>query len=473
MKFNIKLILFSLSLFVISPAYSLNKQNNISNPVIIIDPGHGGKDVGAVEHGVKEKDVNLGVAKKLHALIKKNLKNSKAILTREDDTYLTLQQRADIANKNKGNLFISIHANSVERTNPNRRNISGASVYVLGPQKDQNNLQVARRENSVIELESNFEQKYSGFDPSKDESYIIFELSQKRNLNQSLKFANLAQKSLVSIGKRNDKGVKQAGFWVLWATSMPSALVELDFICNPESAQFLNSEKGQAQLAKALFSAVESYFKRNGHLETRKDSDNLNDVELSSTGYTPVLVSPSKDREIRTISRDMSKSGRNIAMESRKRRSADAKAVSDSRIVETAYIIIHEESERMPVSLEKDSLKLKDREPLVAKQNNKKEKTYKKDVKNSSNSPKTSSDTNYHPKQSKIRKVYKIQILSSSQILKQNNEKFCGLSPVKSFRENNVYKYTYGESEKREEIEELLIEVRKKIPDAFIISNLK
>ena len=165
-------------------------------------------------------------------------------MTRDNDTYLTLQQRADKANKAKANLFVSIHTNSVDKSNKNRRKVEGSSVYVLGLHKDANNMAVARRENSVIELEENFEERYSGFDPSKDESYIIFEMAQKKNLSKSIRFAKDIQRNLALSG-RTDRGVHQAGFWVLWATSMPSVLVELDFICNPESAKYMTSEKGQ------------------------------------------------------------------------------------------------------------------------------------------------------------------------------------------------------------------------------------
>lgn len=226
---------------------------------VVIDAGHGGHDTGAVDNGVKEKDINLGVAKKLASIIDKKMKGAKVVMTRADDKFISLQERANIANRNRGDLFVSIHTNSVDKKNPNRKSVSGASVYALGLHKDAANQQVARRENSVIELESNYEQKYAGFDPSKDESYIIFEMAQKRNLGQSLKFANQAQKELVATASRADRGVKQAGFWVLWATSMPSVLVELDFICNPKSANFMGSEEGQEQLATALFNAVKEY----------------------------------------------------------------------------------------------------------------------------------------------------------------------------------------------------------------------
>lgn len=239
------------------PAVALAAQTK--DFVVVLDAGHGGKDHGAIDNGVKEKDINLAVALRLGELIKKKLKHTKVVYTRDDDTFVSLQGRADIANKAKGDLFISIHTNSVDAKNKNRRTVAGASVYTQGSHKDEANLAVAKRENSVIELENGYEQKYAGFDPNKVESYIIFEMAAKHNLAQSHRFAKSAQANLVKIAGRKNRGVHQAGFWVLWATSMPSALVELDFICNPESAKFMGSKNGVDKLAEALFEAVKKY----------------------------------------------------------------------------------------------------------------------------------------------------------------------------------------------------------------------
>ena len=241
------------------PASSKGKVQGKQEFIVVIDAGHGGNDVGAADNGIREKDVNLGVAKRLAEMLGKKRKAVKVVMTRDKDEFISLQERANIANRNHGDLFISIHTNSVDKKNSNRKKVRGSSVYALGLHKDADNLRVAQRENSVIEYEKNYEQKYSGFDPKKDESYIIFEMAQKRNLGHSLKFAGEAQKQLVSVADRADRGVKQAGFWVLWATSMPAVLVELDFICNPNSAKFIGSSNGQQKMAEALFNAIENY----------------------------------------------------------------------------------------------------------------------------------------------------------------------------------------------------------------------
>lgn len=227
--------------------------------VLVIDAGHGGHDVGA--RGVKayEKNINLSVAKLFGEKVKKEFNDVKVVYTRSGDTFVPLNDRAEIANKAQGDLFVSIHVNSVAKKNRNRRNIQGAEVYTLGLHRSDDNLAVAMRENSVISLEHDNSTIYQDFDPESTESYIIFELSQSKHMDQSIEMAELVQQSLVDNAGRADKGVKQAGFLVLWAVSMPAVLVELDFICNPTQEKFLSSEAGQRELADALFESFKTY----------------------------------------------------------------------------------------------------------------------------------------------------------------------------------------------------------------------
>ena len=226
---------------------------------VVIDPGHGGKDTGALGRSIYEKDINLAVSLELGKLIERNLKDIKVIYTRNSDTYKQLQERAEIANQAKGDLFISIHCNSVSKKNKRRNSISGATTYVLGLHKSQENLEVAMRENSVIEQEPDYTVTYKGFDPNSSESYIIFELTQQQYLSGSIDFAKLVQSELSSKAKRNDLGVKQAGFLVLAKTSMPSVLIELDFICNPDVEKFFASKSGQTKMASAIYNAINKY----------------------------------------------------------------------------------------------------------------------------------------------------------------------------------------------------------------------
>ena len=223
--------------------------------VLVIDAGHGGKDAGAVGQLTKEKDINLNVALALGRLVEKNCPDVKVIYTRKTDVFVTLQGRAEIANRNKANLFISVHTNSspVGKAAP-----MGAETYTLGMHRAADNLEVAKRENSVITQENNYKQTYHNFDPRKSESYIIFEFLQDRNMQQSVDLARAIQRNYTSSGRKN-KGVHQAGFLVLRATSMPSVLTELGFISNAEEEKFLHSQDGVATLARAIFEGFKAY----------------------------------------------------------------------------------------------------------------------------------------------------------------------------------------------------------------------
>lgn len=225
---------------------------------VVLDPGHGGKDYGAVGAITNEKTINLDVALEVRRLLA-DTEDMKVIMTRSDDRFIALQERAAIANRNHGDLFISIHVNSVANSNRNRTNVRGASVYALGLHRSESNLEVAKRENSVMELESDYSTRYQGFDPNSTESYIIFELSQNKHLDQSISFAEMAQNELVNTSGRADRGVLQAGFWVLHASAMPAVLVELDFICNPTVEKYLNSAKGKKEMACAIANAIAQY----------------------------------------------------------------------------------------------------------------------------------------------------------------------------------------------------------------------
>lgn len=224
---------------------------------VVIDAGHGGSDPGTSDNDAVEKDINLGVALRLGEKIRK-LKDTKVILTRDDDTFVSLQDRADVANKAGAHLFISIHTNSAALENPNRASATGASTYVRSLDKDKDNLDVTKRENQVIELDEGDRKRFADFNPVDMLSPTI----QMKNLQNSTRLAEYVQDEMIKIGRKvhgKGKGVHQAGFRVLWATAMPSILIELDFICNPKEAAYLTSEKGQEELAGAIFNAVKKY----------------------------------------------------------------------------------------------------------------------------------------------------------------------------------------------------------------------
>ena len=228
--------------------------------VLAIDAGHGGRDLGTSGRRLHEKNVTLDVARKLRDIATERLGDSiRVVMTRDKDEFVGLRERAAIANRAGADLFISIHINSVARRTRGRERLKGTSVYTLGLHKSEANLSVAMAENAVIELEEDFSETYMGFDPALSESYIIFELDQNRSMEQSLEMASLAQHFLVSHAGRADREVRQAGFLVLWATRMPSVLVELDFMCNPDIERYFQKDESRKELAEALFLAVDAY----------------------------------------------------------------------------------------------------------------------------------------------------------------------------------------------------------------------
>lgn len=222
--------------------------------VVVIDPGHGGKDPGTVGGHLEEKNVVLDIALRLGDYIQANYPDIKIIYTRKSDVFIPLHKRADIANKAGADLFISIHANSVEQ-----KYVQGTETFVLGQHRSQDNLDVAKKENSVILLEDDYHTTYEGFDPNSSESYIMFELVQDEYKEQSISLANEIQNEFRLHAQRKDRSVKEAGFLVLRRTTMPSVLIETGFLSNSADRQFMDSKSGRDQLAAAIFRAFNAY----------------------------------------------------------------------------------------------------------------------------------------------------------------------------------------------------------------------
>ena len=222
--------------------------------VVVIDAGHGGHDNGTHGKLLKEKDVALNIALKVGSYIEKNIPGVKVIYTRRDDRYLALDERADIANRNKADLFICIHANA----NPNTKAF-GTETFVMGLHKDEGNLAIAQRENSVILMDENYEERYEGFNPSSPESYILFTLIQSAYQESSLKFAQKVEGQFKERVGRLSRGVKQAGFVVLWRTTMPSVLIETGFLTNSTEEKFLARDEGQELIASGIYRAFKEY----------------------------------------------------------------------------------------------------------------------------------------------------------------------------------------------------------------------
>ena len=232
---------------------TLEPKNGFKLRTIVIDAGHGGKDPGCSGFGSKEKDIALDVALKLGDFIKQNMEDVKIIYTRKSDVFIELHERAAIANRNNADLFISVHVNA------GPSGLYGTETFCMGLHKSEQNLEIAKRENASILMEQNHEHKYDGFDPNSPESYILFSLYQSAFMASSAKLAGKIEKEFGEINKRHSRGVKQAGFLVLWKTSMPSVLVETGFLTDTTDANYLKDEKGRLDTAWGIYSAVEDF----------------------------------------------------------------------------------------------------------------------------------------------------------------------------------------------------------------------
>lgn len=256
MKFHLSLKYIFLLLMVILAVDSVPLWAQQKQFVLVLDPGHGGKDPGAVGRKAKEKDVVLSVAKLVGNMVEKNMDDVKVVYTRKTDVFIALEKRAQIANDSHADMFISIHCNAAEN-----RSAYGAETFVLGLAKSKANLDVAMKENSVIMLEDDYKTRYQGFDPNSVDSYIMFEFMMDKYLENSVSFATDIQKQFAGPLKRLDRGVRQAGFWVLHRTAAPSVLIELGFLSNYQEELFLASEKGQQDMARSIYNAFVHYKK--------------------------------------------------------------------------------------------------------------------------------------------------------------------------------------------------------------------
>ena len=222
---------------------------------LVIDPGHGGHDAGALGAISKEKNINLAVALRFGKYVEQNLPEVRVIYTRKTDVFIPLNERANIANRANADLFISVHTNAL----PAGKVARGFETFTLGMHRAKDNLDVAMRENSVISMEKDYQQRYQGFDPRSSESYIIFEFIQGKNMERSVELARMIQRGVCDGANRPDKGVHQAGFLVLRETSMPGCLIELGFITTPDEERLLNDDSRVDDIARGIYEAFAKY----------------------------------------------------------------------------------------------------------------------------------------------------------------------------------------------------------------------
>lgn len=256
---------------LVMTAFAANKRFTL-----VIDPGHGGHDAGALGTISKEKNINLAVALRFGKYVEQNLPEVRVIYTRKTDVFIPLNERANIANRANADLFISVHTNAL----PAGKIARGFETYTLGMHRAKDNLDVAMRENSVISMEKDYQQRYQGFDPRSSESYIIFEFIQGKNMERSVDLARMIQRGVCDGANRPDKGVHQAGFLVLRETSMPGCLIELGFITTPDEERLLNNDSRVDDIARGIYEAFAKYknkYDRSVSVPYRaKDSEEVN-----------------------------------------------------------------------------------------------------------------------------------------------------------------------------------------------------
>lgn len=264
-------LIWALMCMLAMTAFAANKRFTL-----VIDPGHGGHDAGALGAISKEKNINLAVALRFGKYVEQNLPEVRVIYTRKTDVFIPLNERANIANRANADLFISVHTNAL----PAGKIARGFETYTLGMHRAKDNLDVAMRENSVISMEKDYQQRYQGFDPRSSESYIIFEFIQGKNMERSVDLARMIQRGVCDGANRPDKGVHQAGFLVLRETSMPGCLIELGFITTPDEERLLNNDSRVDDIARGIYEAFAKYknkYDRSFSVPYRaKDSEDVN-----------------------------------------------------------------------------------------------------------------------------------------------------------------------------------------------------
>ena len=373
---------------------------------LVIDPGHGGHDAGALGAISKEKNINLAVALRFGKYVEQNLPEVRVIYTRKTDVFIPLNERANIANRANADLFISVHTNAL----PAGKVARGFETYTLGMHRAKDNLDVAMRENSVISMEKDYQQRYQGFDPRSSESYIIFEFIQGKNMERSVELARMIQRGVCDGANRPDKGVHQAGFLVLRETSMPGCLIELGFITTPDEERLLNNDSRVDDIARGIYEAFAKYknkYDRSVSVPYRaKDSEDVN---------LPKIV-------------------------------PDQEPAPKTRVVTRG-----KQPKREEATPEQPKREVKKQEP-------------KKDVKKQ--------EPKKVEKKAEVADapVFKLQILVGSRNLRKGDAHFKGETDYDSFQEGNLVKYTLGASTNYNEIYRLRKEKLEKFPEAFIIA---
>lgn len=430
-------LIYTLIIFLCT-AVSVSAKHKFT---LVIDAGHGGHDAGAIGAFSKEKDINLNTALAFGKYVERNCPDVNVIYTRKTDVFIPLHERADIANRAKADLFISIHTNSL----PGGHTARGLETYTLGMHRAGDNLDVAKRENSVILVEKDYKTRYEGFDPSSSESYIMFEFMQDHNMAKSVELAKLVQSNVCSAANRPNKGVKQAGFLVLRETSMPSCLIELGFISTSDEETLLNNDARIDDIARGIYQAFAKYKNK---YDT--NSSTLAKVDVQSD----IPYRPASEPEVREVvpmtPRKVGKSARTEAKPDSSRQDTTRKVETQTpKPAATPAAAAKRAEAAKPTTTATPAKKAETAKPATTAAPAKKAETAKTA---STSAP-----------------VFKVQIFIADKLLQAGDSRFKGEN-VNHYKENGMYKYTIGSSTNYNEIQKLQKSLEGKFNGCFVIA---
>ncbi len=454
--FSLFLLVFSLSAFAAGRSFTL-----------VIDAGHGGHDAGAVGSFSKEKNINLRVALAFGKLVEDNCEDVHVVYTRKTDVFIPLQRRADIANNQKADLFISIHTNAL----PDGRIAYGSETYTLGMARANANLAVAKRENSVITLENDYKTTYQGFDPSKAESYVIFEFMQDKHMKQSVDLADCIQRQYKQAGRPN-KGVHQAGFLVLRNTSMPSVLTELGFITTPAEETYLNSSEGIDALSRSIYNGFLAY-RRMHEKGARNIPDNLpllasSQPQVSETAPKDVAVVPVATVPTSKLTAQATPVPAEPATPKAEKKTepkAEKKSEAKPKPATTAP---EKPAKKNEVKETPKKAASKDTKTATSSTAAKEKKPAATTTKPATATTKSTASTT---KKTTSKVCYRIQVGAGKTEISLTDPQFKGVSVTRT-KEGSLYKYYAGTFTTYDEAQKSLRAVKAKLPNAYIVATV-
>ena len=445
--------------------------------VLVIDAGHGGKDAGCVGKISEEKKLALKYALAFGKSVERNCPDVKVVYTRTTDRFLELWQRAEIANKNKADLFLSFHINSVA----NGKSVRGYQTYTLGQSKTtgskagiKQNLEVAKRENAVISMEKDYKQHYQGFDPNSPESNILFEFIQDANMERSVELSKLMQKHVCAATGRADKGAHQNNLAVLRLTSMPGCLLELGFISNPDEERFLNAESSVALYTRGILKAFIAY--KNKYFDGLNVPYRPSDIKEEKRSEPTVAVQREKQNDVKEekktaepkVTEQNVKQKEEPARAEMKRSQNPTNKEADKKVVEKKVEekkVEEKKIEEKKVEEKKvEEKKAEEKKVEEKKVEEKKPEEPKIEEKKPEEAPKVVEEVKDDTP------IFKVQISSGRTKRSPKDSQFKGLANVEFYEEGGLFKYTVGNSTDYNAIAQLRKEIFGKFPGAFIIA---